>query len=242
MFDMKNAALNLMRNQFTKIWKIALFIGGCYIVLSTILWYLLWSAVIWLAWEAAGIGVPKEERYFRTDAINQPVLNALCDFGNSVIDTFQPMVSDEALISHWKKHRDAMERVAGMAVRGEADFSYLTILPEHLKMLREAGINRLGSDKYSVAIFEPFPALGRVHQIYFCGKRGYAKSMIFYTDDYLPIEMNRRLYMNPDWGPQMEKSGIVRIGANIVDSTDRILTYRNESMVRRLSERWFIYR
>ena len=186
--------------------------------------------------------MPKEERYFRTDAINQPVLNALCDFGNSVIDTFQPMVSDEALISHWKKHRDAMERVAGMAVRGEADFSYLTILPEHLKMLREAGIDRMFNGKYAVTIY-PFPVLGRVDQIYFCGYRGYTKYLIFYAGNYLPTEMNGRLYMRPDLVPEMEKNeGIIRIGTNVVGSADRISTFRNESMARRLNDRWFIYR
>lgn len=223
------------------LWKTAVLIGVAYVFLSTFLWHLLWSAVIWLAWESTQLGKAENERdYFLTYATKTPALNAMCNFGNLVIDSFQPMISDETLIAHWQKHREGMERVALMTALKQRDYSDFS-KPNLVKELQTVGVSRLfvGED---IASFELYPKPSQEHQNYFCGHGAYRKRLVFYTGTYIPIEINGRLLTEPNPPFPLGILGMTLPGARLVSDANAISEHRNESLAKRLSERWYIWR
>ncbi|UUZ65414.1 hypothetical protein LP417_13310 [Polaromonas sp. P1-6] len=75
---------------------------GLYIVLGTSTWN-------WIYGLALGLTYPEM-------SIHENAVHPSCIPGDWVLQTFQPMVSDERMIEHWKKHQADMTLAAEMVV------------------------------------------------------------------------------------------------------------------------------
>lgn len=73
--------------------------GASYLLVGTFVWHFFWGAIVL-------IFAPSEM------TVNDFQKTSLCQFGDWVLDTFQPLVGDEYLIEHLSTHRVEMEAMA----------------------------------------------------------------------------------------------------------------------------------
>lgn len=115
-------------------WRGLLVAGGLYLLLCTYLWNIVFGLFL--------VGVTNNAPMY------QAAQSAWCKPGDWVLDTFQPMVSDQRMIDHLNKNREAMTRVAEMAGRKMDIYRGGTQAAEFNTLVKALDMQSVGADGF----------------------------------------------------------------------------------------------
>lgn len=224
-----------------RIWRVAFWASALYVLLFTAVWDVLCGLVIGGAFLLVHLGTPADERpNYRPYVYEHPTFRAMCDFSNRVAELTHPLISDEAMIAHWKKHHKEWEAAVANAPGGNKTRKEYERFWKHLN---EIGLEKLHYDPSDhperFANLTPLDSLGS-NQAHFrpcTGRGGSLKGYRFYPQD-APVILGDQVLTASSL--EFARANKFQPEGNLlVESNDR--SHYTYSM-RPLSAHWFIMR
>lgn len=222
-----------------RIWRTALWLSAVYVLFFTAVWDVLCGLVIGGAFLLVHLGTPADERpNYRPYVYEHPTFRAMCDFSNRVAELTHPLISDETMIAHWKKHHKEWEAAVANYPSGKPE-EYARFQ----RQLKEIGLEDIHYDPSPhperFANLTPLASLGS-NQAHFrpcTGRGGSLKGYRFYPQD-APVILGNQV-MKASSLEFAKANKLQPEGVLLVESNDR--SHYVYSM-RPLSAHWFIMR